>query len=342
MSAFHASLNGTAATTVSRLSLPAALMLLGACATTPPRLAPIDRPDALRALQAADLRVATIAYRLAVAGEPICPRKTRLTGLTLHDVSQYAPALRDAARDVLGAGERVGVLAVAPNSPAARAGVMAGDFLVSIDGVPLSPSPEAATASYANVAAAQAMLERAAVARVFTLEIERGNVRPGIGLGLHPAPVTGCVSQVQLRTSPDIEAKADGRVLSVSTALLDYVKNDDELALAIAHEMAHNALGHRLLLETRGIRADRAITRADRAEILQVERIADRFGYYLMTRAGFDTGVAPAFWQRLYEGPADSRRDPETHPTLASRVTLARSVATEIADKRARGLPLTP
>lgn len=283
--------------------------------------------------------MATIAYRLAIAGEAICPNKARLTGLVLHDAAQYAPGLRDAARRALGVGDRVGVLAVAPNSPAARAGVLAGDVVVAIDGVPLVPTAPGATASFAGVAAAYAALDGASNARVFDLEIERVGTR----LGLAVAPVAGCASQVQLRTSPEVEAKADGRVLSVSTALLDFVVEDDELALAIAHEMAHNALGHRRLLQARGIRPDAGgSSRADRAEILQVERIADRFGYFLMARAGYDTTVAPAFWQRLHDGPAHTRRDPQTHPTAPDRVAAAQATAAEIADKRARGLPLTP
>ncbi len=311
-----------------------ALALLGACATVPPKVADID----LIALRGTDDHVATIAYRLAVAGEPICPRKARLTGLTLQDADQYAPRLRAAARSVLGAGERVSVLAVAPDSPAARAGILPGDVVVSIGGVRLVPSTPSANASFAGVAAALAKLDVAATARVFTLEVERG----GIGLVVPVAPVTGCASQVQVRLSPEAYARADGRVLSVSTALLDYVRSDDELALAIAHEMAHNALGHRVSLEAEGVRLGTRLSAEQSARVLAVERVADRFGYYLMARAGFDPGVAAAFWQRLHEGPAGGRADPRTHPAAAIRIATARAIASQIADRKARGLPLTP
>lgn len=339
MSAYRGSSTGIAATTVSRLAWLGSLALLGACAGSSLPDAP-DQPAALRNLRAADVRVATIAYRLAAAGEAICPRKARLTGLTLHDASQYAPGLRAAARDVLGAGDRVSVLAIAPDSPAARAGVLAGDIVVSIDGFALPSVLPTATASYAAIAAAQVMLERAAVARVFTLGIERGG---GIGLGLQVAPVAGCASQVQLRTSPEIEARADGRIVSVTTGLLDYVANDDELALAMAHEMAHNALGHRVLLQARGVRSDASNRLRDGGgEVLAVERIADRFGYYLMARAGYDPAVAAGFWQRLHDGPAKARRAPETHPGQAERVAHARVIAREILDKRAKRQLLIP
>lgn len=340
MSAFRASSPGIAIITVSKAAralLP--LALLGACAGAAPLASPGAQRQSLLALQAADLRVATIAYRLAAAGEPICPIKTRLTGLTIHDAAQYAPALRPAARRLLGAVDRVGVLAVAAGSPAARAGVMAGDVIVSVDGRPLSPSPETATASYAGVAAAYAMLERASSARLVSLEIERA----GIGLALPIAPVTGCASQVQLRTSPEIEAKADGRIVSVTTALLDYVANDDELALAIGHEMAHNALGHRAMLEGQGLRRGTSGSYGrGNAQVLAVERAADRLGYYLMARAGFDPGVAASFWERLHVGPARSRRPPETHPDANARIDEAKRIAIEIADKRAAGNALTP
>lgn len=307
---------------------------------TPPPASGIEQRQSLVALQSADLRVATIAYRLAAAGEPICPIKARLTGLTLHEAAQYSPALRDAARRVIGAGDRVGVLAVAPGSPAARAGVVAGDLIVSIDGVSLPFSPSVSTASYAGVAAAYAALERASAASLVSLEIERA----GIGLRLTVAPVTGCASQVQLRTSPEIEAKADGRNLSVTTALLDYVSSDNELALAIAHEMAHNALGHRALLAAQGVRRGifGSYGRNSSARLLEAERAADRLGYYLMARGGFDPAVAPLFWERLYQGPANSRHAPGTHPDARARIAEARIIANEIAAKRAGALALTP
>lgn len=278
-----------------------------------------------------------------MAGEQICPRKTRLTGLTLHDANQYAPGLRQAARDVLKVGDRVTVLAVVPGSPAAQAGIAAGDVVLSIDGVPLAAARPAPTASHAGVAAAEAMLERASQGRTVPLEIERSDIGPGVSFYLQPAPVTACASQVQLRTSPEIEAKADGRLLSVTTALLDYVRNDDELALAVAHEMAHNALGHRAMLESMGVRRGLSGSYGrNNARVLAVERAADRFGYYLMARAGFDPGVAASFWERLHLGPARSRRSPETHPDASARITEARRTVLEIANKRAAGKSLTP
>lgn len=342
MPACHASSTGTAAITTSRLALLGSLALLGACAGTP-MPEPIDQPAALRALQATDLRVATVAYWLAVAGEPICPRKTRLTGVTLHNAGQYAPALRQAAREILKVSDRISVLAVVPGSPAAKAGVVAGDALLSIGGVVLALVPATTVASYDSVAAAEARLERMAQARALSLEIGRGDIEAGVGIVVELAPVAACVSQVQLRTSPEIEAKADGRYLSVTTAMLDYVRSDDELALVIAHEMAHNALGHRVALAERGVvPGNGGHSRREEAEVLAVERIADRFGYFLMARAGYDPGVAAGFWQRLHEGPARSRKAPGTHPSAADRVAHAVSTAAEIKIAQESGKLLTP
>lgn len=331
---------GTAAITVSRLALLGPLSLLSACAGTPRIETTADPSGSLLALRAADLRVATIAYRLAVAGEAICPNKERLTGLVLHDASQYAPGLRESARETLGAEDRVGVLAVATGSPAAKAGLLAGDSILFVDGVALSATRPSGKASYLGVAAAYAAFDRVPPRTpVFSVEVARGTTR----LGTFVAPVTGCASRVQLRTSPEIEAKADGRVLSVTTALLDYARNDDELALAIAHEMAHNALGHRVALEARGVTpGKRRQSRDDQAAVLAIERIADRFGYYLMARAGFDLGFAPGFWHRLHEGPARSRSAPGTHPDVTDRVAQAAAIAAEISSKQARGTPLIP
>lgn len=231
------------------------------------------------------------------------------------------------------------MLAIGAGSPAARAGVMAGDLIVAINGVALSPTPSGTSASYAGVAAAYASLERASAARIMSLEIER----TGIGLGLPIAPSTGCASQVQLRTSPMIEAKANGRNVTVTTALLGYVANDDELALAIAHEMAHNALGHRASLDAAGVRRGILGSYGDNAvKVLETERAADRLAYYLMARAGFDLGVVPGFWSRLYAGPAGGFANPRSHPTGAARIAEAHATIAEITRKRTSGHALTP
>jgi hypothetical protein len=294
-----------------------------------------QRRQALLELQAADLRLATIAFRLAVAGNEICPRKSPLLGVILHDQGQYAAELRSA----LGAGNGVSVLAVVPGSPADRAGLHAGDILRGVNGAVLTWTPPVAKPTYTNVGAAYHALEAAAADGTVSLRMERdGLVRLSA-----VNPVSGCASRVQLLPSLQIAARADGSNLSITTAMLDYVRNDDELALTLAHEMAHNALGHRALLRSQQVKRNLfGSYGADAAKVRETEQAADRLGYYLMARSGYDLGVAPRFWDRLYNGPASRRSPPRTHPGSAERITEATLIGEEIAAKRRRGKPVIP
>lgn len=302
-------------------------------------LPPAEQAGVLRALQASDLRVATVAFRLASAGRDICPRTAAITGMTLHEPAQYAPALRRAVADVMRLSGRVGVLAVAPGSPADRGGLRADDALVSIGGEAVAATPPTRAGVYAGTGAAYGQLARAATSGSIAIVFERGGERRTATL----VPVRGCVSQVQLLPSTRIHAKADGTHLSVTSALLDYVASDDELALVIAHEMAHNALGHRAQFEAQGIRRGLfGSYGADAIKVREAERAADRLGYFLMARAGYAPGVARSFWSRLYAGPAGGHSNVTTHPDLATRLADAQLAEQEIASAVRSGRVPTP
>ena len=344
MSACRASLTGIAITTGSDLArrlAPAAALLAAACSATPPvtSLNPVERIDALKSLQAADLRVATVAFRLAASGADICPITAPLTGLTLHDAAQYAPALRETAREVMGLAEGTAILAVAPGSPADKAGLRAGDRLIAVNGRAVPATALGQAGNYAGVAAAYSLIEDGGKTNPMSVRVERG----AQVLDLSLVPVRGCASRIQLIPSVKVHAKADGAVLSVTTGLLDYVGGDDELALVIAHEMAHNALGHRAELQARGARRDLFGSYGGKAGVvLATERSADRLAYFLMARAGYDLRVVEPFWTRLHQGPAAGSGAPTTHPDLALRLADYRKAADEISTARAAGLSPSP
>ena len=282
----------------------------------------------MRSLLAADARVAAIAHRLAASGVELCPATTPLSGLTLHAAAQYAPALRPSVRRVTGAGDRVTVLAVAPSGPAAAAGLRAGDALLAVGGEALPPAAATRRGDYAGVARAYALVDRALAAPAVAIRVARG----ADVLDLTLAPARGCTSRVQLLPSPRVGAKADGAVVSVTTGLLDFVANDDELALTIAHEMAHNVLGHRARLNAAGARRGLFGGYGSKTgAVRETERAADRLAYYLVNRAGYDIRAAEPFWNRLHRGPAAGTSARSAHPDLASRIADYRRAAADIA-----------
>ncbi|RZI57876.1 MAG: PDZ domain-containing protein, partial [Zymomonas sp.] len=100
----------------------------------------------LRALHEQDRTVLRIGYRLAVANSFFCAPGEPTLGFSVHDLTQYPADERADARSVFGFDQRSLVLAVAPTSPAATAGLREGDALLAVDGVAVGASgPETGT-----------------------------------------------------------------------------------------------------------------------------------------------------------------------------------------------------
>jgi predicted Zn-dependent protease len=73
--------------------------------------------------------------------------------------------------------------------------------------------------------------------------------------------------------SPEVNAWCDGLKIVLYRGLIDKVENEDELALVLAHELAHKYLRH---IEN------------DSAFVIIKELQADKYGAILMMRAGYD------------------------------------------------------
>ncbi|HWL48172.1 MAG TPA: M48 family metallopeptidase [Sphingomonadaceae bacterium] len=302
--------------------------------------APSPETAGLQQLQAEDLRVATIAYRLAVANRELCLDTAPLSGLIVHDASQYAPDYRPAAIRLFGLGGGPGVEAVVADSAAARAGVRAGDELVAVNDVAVDRrAADGGAADYAPVATVKALLAAELAKGPVDLRVVRG----GETRMFRIVPVEGCASTIQLLPSDRSDAGADGRMISITTAMVDYADGDDELAVVIAHEMAHNALRHRARLDAAGV--SRGIFRIfgkNAKQIRRTEEEADRLGLYLMARAGFDIEAAPRFWRRYGKAHDLGFLSEPTHPRWKARVEALQATIHWIREQQARGAPIRP
>jgi membrane-associated protease RseP (regulator of RpoE activity) len=276
-----------------------------------------------------DLRVGTVAYRLAVAGRAVCPRTIPQTGLLFHHLGEYLPRDRPWMVAQYGLDRGPGVLAVVAGSPADQAGLVAGDVLLSVDGAAF-PSPLAIAAERdpkkmrALTEASEAQLEDA----LSRGPAELGVLREGRALKLSLGSVPGCEARVRLARSSQVNAFHTGRKVVMTTAMLAFVANDDELAVVLGHEMSHPILHHPVMSEGEGILAGFGI---GAGAIWQREAQADRFGLRLMAAAGYDLGAVIPFWRRYltkYDGPQLFR----SHPSLEARAKMA---AQEIAAIRA-------
>lgn len=310
----------------------------GASAPSPaPAGAPAQR---LAALTDLDQAVARVAWRLSESNVDLCPVVRQSAGWALHAANQYSLELRPDAEGRFGLrGDLPGVLAVPPGSPADQAGLRVGDLIVSVGGAALTEGLHAAPPRYEGLSANVAKLDEALSGGPAHLSVQRGEER----LDITVTPRRACGYEVQLNPSDDLNARADGRRLFISTALARFAASDDELALILGHELAHNVLGHRRWSETGG--AGRTVVDRDcEGDICggDRERQADRTGLYLMARAGYRPDIAAPFWRRFGASNWRVRYPQLAHASAGTRAARLEQVQAEIEALRTAGLPLVP
>ncbi|MBV9929920.1 MAG: M48 family metalloprotease [Alphaproteobacteria bacterium] len=281
-------------------------------------------------LRRADLRVAKVAYRLALAGRPLCPGAWPLTGMLFHHLAEYEVKDRPLMVARYGLDRGPGVLSVIAGSPAARAGLVAGDVFLAVNGA-VFPSPSEIagirerTVWRRRLEATERQLEDALRQGPAELLVLRGGSELRLRLDSLPA----CLGRIRLARSDQTNAFATGTYVVMTTSMLDYVRNDDELAVVLGHEMAHDILGHPATRSEEGVLAGLGIHASN---IWKREADADRFGLRLMAAAGYDLDAAIPFWRR-YLGKFDwFPQIFRSHPSLGARERIA---ADEIAAIRA-------
>jgi beta-barrel assembly-enhancing protease len=276
--------------------------------------------NALAAAQAQDAGVAAISYRLQVRSLPLCPAPAPLTGLVIHDITQYPASEKATARIQFALGDAPGILAVVPGSAAARAGLRVNDAIIAVGGI---PAPRGAPD------ALETMLDRVFAKGPADIAINRG----GTPLTIRMAASPGCRSRVQVIPGNALTRQADGLYVQITGAVLGEVESDDELAGILAHELAHNVLKHRLWLDANG---------RSTKNILRTEIEADKLSVYIVALAGYDPLAPARFRARFGKKSGFGIFSDGTHERTAARVVTLTSVAREIAAKRASGKAILP
>lgn len=275
--------------------------------------------------RAEDARVAQIVYRLAKAGLPRCPVPEPATGLVLQHLLQFQRADRAGLIGELPLDRGPGVIAVVPGGPAALAGVRAGDILLSVNDIPVPR--EAGLSDPFNVqrarARADAVYDVLASATPLTVTL----LRDGGIVTVHILPQSVCPSQVHLARSAQRNAYADGRHVFLTTGMLALLHNDDELAFVIAHEMAHNILGHATVMRSASVKKGLGRTFGQSGQIVRgTETAADALGAELMLDAGFDPVAGTAILTRLGGGDFGIALL-ATHEPASKRIAAVRAIA---------------
>lgn len=272
----------------------------------------------LRSLQSDDARLQTIGWRLARANAPFCTDAAPALGLLLLDTASFREPER--IRAALGLKGAVAVGAVAEGSPAAAAGLRAGDEILSIDDSPMQNLSPAAAGDPIRLQALHERLE-AALVRSGSVTLRLGGpIERALAVQGEPA----CRSRFELEEKGR-RAAAEGTRVIVGGDWLAAAHDDAEAAAIVAHELAHNILRHRARLNAQG-RAPRAIR--------ATEREADRLAPWLMVNAGYDPQAAARFAEGRLK--ARARRFAPTHDSWRRRLAHVRAEVAAIAGARAR------
>jgi hypothetical protein len=295
-------------------------------------------------------RLTEVGFRLRATGAPLCdPSVGPEIGASFHALSRYDEPYRESVAAAFGLRDVLTVRQVVPGSPAALAGLREGDEIVSING--LSPTPIGEDDA---VAVAQRSLAQAFLGGRTALTVSRG----GAWSELAVAPVRSCAVPFGLWDSQRIDAFSyDGRVV-VTTGLMSFLVNDDDLAFVLGRELAHAALGHTQSdtgsatagAVTRGLGefAVQSVTgwRVSLPSVRRVvsdqrardmERAADYHGLYYAARAGYRTDGAADLLERFAEGASASAYVASAIEIGPERLGELRRAQAEIAAKRAAG-----
>lgn len=312
-----------------------AALVLAACAPAAkpsPVLSPeatkeaeVQRTFALESLLERQHRLNALGYALITANEALCSQRGRVSktlGLTVdyfnaRDSKDWLPALRK----MWGVGENtIVVTGVVPGSPAAVAGVLRGDVVTSM-GVKTGQTGK-------RVDVTQELDGLAAKGPV-TLKLLRAGNSLSVTI---PAAVGVCDSRFVVRVGDAVNAYADGKSIIATYGIMNLFSRDEDLAVVLGHELAHNILGH-----VRKDESGKAIPSTP-----EKETEADAVGLYFTARAGFSIENAPNVWRRLAaQNPAHIKGSP-VHPSSASRFVDMETVRNEILQRQAAGLPLIP
>jgi predicted Zn-dependent protease len=294
------------------------------------------------------LRVQNVAYPILKGAVPLCKENVRpslgLMATTVHDYGKddVAAAMR------FGITERPTVIAVTTNAPADRAGIQKGDVILAINGKPV------ATGKKATARTMEMLTDELAANPTVTLDISRA----GQPQTITATADTVCKYPVVLLQDDVVNAYADGKAIYVTSGMLRFVENDQELATVIGHELAHNAMGHLsakttnyvlgsifdVLAAAYGINTQGAFgNAAAQAYSQEFEAEADYVGVYAMALGGVDIAGAANLWRRMgAESGSIRTKYNSSHPGSTERYVAIDKTVVEVNQKIVDMLPLAP
>jgi len=294
-----------------------------------------DETQLFEEVRQADLKLATIGWRLAAGNAALCDRLEAGTGMQLHTLDQFDAASRDAAGRHFGFATPVAIEAVVLGSPAERAGLKADDSLVRVGTVVIAKLSGKPVSTDRLVAAQLAI---AALPADVPLEVEA--IRAGAPLRVTLQPVAVCKSRFELRIANDWSASADGAMVQIGSRFVEEY-SEEQLAAVIAHELSHNILRHRERLEARGVSFGMLSGFGKSVKYFrQTELQADLLSVYLLANANYPLHAPIDFWKAFGPSKAGGILRSRSHPAWRDRIATLQAEIAKIEPLSAR--PIVP
>ncbi len=292
------------------------------------------------------VRVWRIGNTLRRAGADLCGDDVRYTfGFFAVDRKTFAKEYQEVADDI-GLGPGVQVWEVLPEFQSLESELKKKDQIVEIEGDPVSDFKSFE----------QAMKNPFKTGNLhMSLKRESGE-RATVWL----KGTLACDYRAAVVAGDAVNAFADGQHVIITTGMLRFAGSDDELALVLGHEFAHNALAHVRQMKAQtfgGLLLDMAVgvfTGVNTGGLFssmgrvifskQFEADADYMGLYMAARAGYEIKIAPNFWRRMaVEHPGSIKQNyMSTHPSTPERATAINASIAEIEKKLREGQSLAP
>jgi membrane-associated protease RseP (regulator of RpoE activity) len=222
------------------------------------------REEARASFRRHQARIVEVAYRLAKHGTSICGEKrSPLLGAALNRAQDFSRRRGDDVARAFGVGKDVTVTHVSDGSPAQRAGLRVGDRLHEVDGAGIDRTTDVYDAL------------RASETETIELRVRRG----GDELALSLPRELGCgfATFVTAQEGATTKSHRNHVDMDIPVGLARFAGDEDELAIAIAHQMGHQLLGK--------VSAG-----------AKYEPEADRLGLRIAAAAGYDVSGAARFW----------------------------------------------
>ncbi len=262
-------------------------------------------------------QVMKIWHRLVKENAELCQQNLHGSlEIGLGFAGLYFPPLRSVYKDRWQVGERPTIIYLPEDGVAARGGVQLGDQITAVNQQPV-PKEDISTWVEEILLPAIRNQERVSLSLIH---------QDGTPLTLTQAPTSVCRFPVEIHDDDGIyAATVEGRLAYATQGIIRFVRDEDQLAWALGHELAHLIMRHNQ-------------PNAER------EYSADYLGTYLTARAGYDPASIIDFWQRLAtETPATiEMTDHMQHPSVTIRIEQIQAAIKEINDKKANQQKLLP